>query len=60
LTMTITTASGLFSGGVTVTNGIRQTLRFNGALHQKQNWGYGLFLGPSQTGLVFFGPLLGP
>jgi hypothetical protein len=60
LTMTITTASGLFSGSVTVTNGTRQTIRFNGALHQKQNSGYGLFIGPSQTGPVFLGPPLVP
>ena len=57
LTLTITTASGLFKGSVTETNGAKQTIKFGGAIHQKSNAGYGLFIGTNQTGGVFLGRL---
>lgn len=55
LTMTITATTGLFSGSVTETNGTKQTIQFNGVLHQKQDAGWGLFMGTNQTGRVFVG-----
>jgi hypothetical protein len=53
LTLSITLSSGLFSGSVTPPDGTR-SVSFRGALHQKQNYGSGFFLGTDQSGRVKF------
>jgi hypothetical protein len=54
LTLSITTANGLFSGSVNVP-GTARTNTFKGALLQDTDAGYGYFLGTNQSGRVFFG-----
>lgn len=53
LTLTISPSSGLFSGSVTTPDGSR-TFPFKGAVHQKQNQGWGFFPGTNQSGRVRF------
>jgi hypothetical protein len=53
LTLSIARASGLFSGSVTPP-GATRSVSFRGALHQKQNYGSGFFLGADQSGRVRF------
>ena len=53
LTLSISRSSGLFTGSVTTPDG-SQSFPFKGALHQKQNQGWGFFLGTNQSGLVRF------
>ena len=55
LTVTITTASGLFKGTV-VDPVTRKSIAINGVVLQKQGYGAGVFLGTNQTGQVYFGP----
>ena len=63
LSLTLTTASGLFQGTVPV-NGSRSGVSVSGVLLRGSNAGYGLFLGstqggilgPSQSGSVYLGP----
>ncbi len=54
LTLSISKSSGLFSGTVTPP-GAARSISFKGALHQKQNYGGGFFLGTDQSGRVKFG-----
>jgi len=54
LSLTISTSSGLFHGSVTVP-GSHTSVPFNGAVFQKQNAGYGLFLNKTQTGHLTLG-----
>lgn len=53
-TLSITAASGLFSGAARIT-GQTQRVPFRGALLQSQNAGYGYFLLNDQSGSVFLG-----
>ena len=53
LTLSITLSSGLFSGRVTPP-GATRSVSFRGALHQKQNYGSGFFLGTDQSGWARF------
>ena len=53
LSLSINLASGLFTGSVTTPDG-SQTFPFKGALHTKQNQGWGFFLGTNQSGRVRF------
>jgi len=53
LTLSIVLSSGLFSGNVTPP-GESRGIAFKGALHQKQNYGSGFFLGADQSGRVKF------
>jgi hypothetical protein len=53
LKLTISPASGLFSGSVTPPNATR-SLPFKGVLHQKGNYGSGFFLGTDESGRVKF------
>ena len=53
LTLSISLSSGLFSGSVTPP-GATRSFSFRGALHQKQNYGSGFFLGTDQSGRVRF------
>lgn len=53
LSLSITVSSGLFSGSVTPP-GASRSVSFKGALHQKQNYGSGFFLGTDQSGRVKF------
>jgi len=63
LSLTLTTASGLFQGTVPV-NGSKSGVAISGVLLRGSNAGYGLFLGasqggilrPSQSGSVYLGP----
>lgn len=55
LVLTIVPSTGLFNGTVLVP-GTNKIISFKGALHQKQNFGAGFFLGTNQSGRVFFGP----
>ena len=53
--LTIRTSSGLFTGSLLhPTTGVR--VSFTGVILQKQNSGYGYFLGTDQSGRVFLGP----
>lgn len=53
VTLTLTTASGLFSGKVPVVlGGKATTVSINGAVLQNQNAGFGGFLGTSESGSV--------
>ena len=54
LSLSVTTSNGIFSGSVKVP-GTTRTNTFKGALLQDMDSGYGYFLGPSQSGSVFFG-----
>ena len=54
LTLTFTTASGLFKGSV-VNPATGKPVSFNGAVFQKRNFGGGHFLGTDQSGRVYFG-----
>jgi len=54
LSMVMIPSSGLFRGRVLDPNG--KAVPLNGVLLQKQNAGYGYFLGTSQSGSVYFGP----
>ena len=53
LTLSINLASGLFNGSVTTPDGSR-SFPFKGAVYQKQNQGWGFFLGTNQSGRVRF------
>lgn len=53
LTLSINLASGLFNGSVTTPDGTR-SFPFKGAVYQKQNQGWGFFLGTNQSGRVRF------
>ena len=55
LTVTITSASGLFRGSIAVP-GTGKTLSFTGVVLQKQNIGSGHFLGTNQSGRVLLSP----
>jgi hypothetical protein len=55
LKLTFTTTSGLFQGSV-LNPATGKLIAVKGALLQKQNLGYGYFLGTNQTGSVFLGP----
>ena len=55
LTLNPNIASGLFNGKVTMP-GTKTSISFSGAFLQKQNTGYGFFLGTNQAGRVYFGP----
>jgi hypothetical protein len=55
LTVTITSASGLFSGSIGVP-GSGKTVAFTGVVLQKQNIGSGFFLGTNQSGRVLLSP----
>jgi hypothetical protein len=54
LTMTFTTATGLFKGTATSPDG--QNVSYRGATFQKVNRAYGYFLGTDQSGSVVVGP----
>lgn len=54
LTLSVTLSSGLFSGSFTPP-GATFSVPFRGALHQKQKYGSGFFLGVDQSGRVRFG-----
>lgn len=51
LKVSINLSSGLFTGSVTTPDG-SQSFPFRGAVHQKQNQGWGFFLGTNQGGRV--------
>jgi len=53
LSLSVNLSSGLFTGSVTTPDG-SQNFPFKGAIHQKQNQGWGFFLGTNQSGLVRF------
>ena len=53
LSLSINLASGLFTGSVTPPDGTR-SFPFKGAIYQKQNQGWGFFLGTNQSGRVRF------
>lgn len=53
LSFSISRSSGLFSGTVSAPDGSQQ-IPFKGAVHQKQNLGWGYFLGTNQSGRVRF------
>jgi hypothetical protein len=55
LSLTLTTASGLFQGTVPVT-GTMTGISVSGVLLQGHNAGYGLFLGATNSGTVYLGP----
>jgi len=55
LNLTLTTASGLFQGTVPEP-GSKTGYSVSGVLLQGNNAGYGLFLGPTNTGSVYLGP----
>jgi streptogramin lyase len=55
LSLTLTTASGLFQGTVPAP-GSKTGISVSGVLLQGNNAGYGLFLGPTQSGSVLLGP----
>ena len=55
LTLTITASSGLFKGSV-VNPATAKPIKFNGAVLQKMNSGYGLFTSGNQSGQVYLGP----
>jgi len=52
LSLTLTTASGLFQGTVPAPGG-KSSISVSGVLLQGTNAGYGLFLGPTNTGSVY-------
>jgi hypothetical protein len=54
LSLTLTTASGLFQG--TVPAGGKNNISVSGVLLQGNNAGYGLFLSPTNSGSVYLGP----
>ena len=54
--VTINSGTGLFQGSLT-NPWTGRPIQISGAVLQKLNAGYGLFLGASQSGSVFFGPL---
>jgi uncharacterized repeat protein (TIGR03803 family) len=54
LSLTLTTSSGLFKGSV-VNPATGKAISINGAVLQKQNFGFGSFLGTNQCGQVYFG-----
>jgi hypothetical protein len=54
LILTFTTATGLFQGSATNPPG--KAISFSGAVLQKQNAGFGQFLGASQSGSVYLAP----
>jgi Divergent InlB B-repeat domain/Glucodextranase, domain B/NHL repeat len=54
LKLTITSSSGLFKGTASDPNG-GGSVPINGVLLQKQNAGFGTFLGTSQSGAVYLG-----
>jgi hypothetical protein len=55
LKLTITTSTGLFKG--TIANpATGSSIKINGVVLQRQNFGGGFFTGTSQAGRVFFGP----
>jgi hypothetical protein len=54
LNLSITTANGTFTGTVNVP-GTTRTNTFKGAFLQDVDAGFGYFLGPSQSGRVYFG-----
>ena len=54
LSLTLTTASGLFQGAVPVP-GTKTAISVSGVLLQGANAGYGLFLGTSNAGSVYLG-----
>lgn len=56
LTITLTTKSGLFKGSVVSPDG-GKPITINGVVLQKQDFGGGFFLGPSQSGSVFLAPV---
>ncbi len=55
LSLSLTTKSGLFKGSATAP-GAAKAIPFSGVVLQKQNAGFGYFLGTNQSGEVFFGP----
>jgi len=55
LSLTILPSSGRFKGSVG-DPASSKTISFNGVILEKQDVGYGLFLGTNQTGRVYFGP----
>lgn len=55
LSVTITTASGLFKGSAH-NPGDGKSVPINGVILQKQNAAYGTFLGTGQSGAVYLGP----
>jgi hypothetical protein len=55
LSLTLTTASGLFQGTVPVP-GTKTAISVSGVLLQGGNAGYGLFLGATNSGSVYLGP----
>jgi hypothetical protein len=55
LALSFTTATGAFHGSV-INPDTGKPITVNGVLLQKQNAGYGYFLGTNQTGSVFLGP----
>ncbi len=55
LSLTIATSSGLFQGKV-MNPATGKAILVQGALLQKQNAGFGFFLGPTQSGSVNLGP----
>ena len=55
LSLTLTTASGLFQGTVPVP-GTKTGISVSGALLQGNNAGFGLFLGATNSGSVYLGP----
>ena len=55
LSLTLTTASGLFQGTVPVP-GTKTSISVSGVLLQGNNAGYGLFLGATNSGSVYLGP----
>jgi hypothetical protein len=55
LSLTLTTASGLFQGTVPGP-GANSTISVSGVLLQGTNAGYGVFLGRTNSGSVYLGP----
>jgi hypothetical protein len=56
MSLTISTASGLFTGSV-VNPATKKAISIYGAVLQKQNIGAGYFLGTNESGEVFLGPV---
>ena len=52
--LSIATNSGLFQGKI-VNPATRKSISFSGAILQKQNAGYGFFMGTNEVGQIYFG-----
>jgi len=57
LTLSIALPTGLFTGSLKANDGAIKTLKFKGAVLQRQNLGAGFFLGTNESGSVGLEPL---